>query len=95
VTLPVRWLRRSLRDLQTIHDFIASENPAAARQTVRRIRSAVATLADFPERGRPGRVAGTRELFVSGTPFFVAYRLKADTVEILRVLHGARRYPDT
>jgi toxin ParE1/3/4 len=43
--------------------------------------------------GRAGRVAGSRELVVTGTPFVVAYRLKAESLQILAVLHAARKWP--
>jgi toxin ParE1/3/4 len=52
-------------------------------------------LADNPHMGRPGRVPGTRELVVTRTPYIVPYRVRGDTLEILRVYHGARRWPDT
>ncbi len=44
--------------------------------------------------GRPGRRPNTRELIISGTPHIVAYRLKGRETQILRVLHGARRWPE-
>jgi plasmid stabilization system protein ParE len=44
--------------------------------------------------GRPGRVHGTSELVVDGTPFIVAYRIRDETVEILAVLHSSRKWPD-
>jgi toxin ParE1/3/4 len=47
-----------------------------------------------PEAGRKGRVAKTRELVIARTPFVVAYRIKDETIEILRVFHGSRRWPD-
>jgi plasmid stabilization system protein ParE len=43
--------------------------------------------------GRPGRISGTRELVITGTPFVAVYRVRADAVEILRFLHGAQRFP--
>jgi toxin ParE1/3/4 len=43
--------------------------------------------------GRPGRVTGTRELVVDGTPYILPYRVRNRVVQILRVLHGARRWP--
>ncbi len=50
-------------------------------------------LAKYPEIGRPGRVRGTRELVVAGTPYIAAYRIMGEVVTVLRVLHGARRWP--
>lgn len=66
----------------------------AARRIVARIRSAVEHLRAHPKLGRPGRVAGTRELVVSDTPFIVPYRVRESGIEILTVLHAARRWPE-
>lgn len=63
----------------------------AARRVVRRVERAVEQLTDLPSLGRPGRVAGTRELVVSKTSLIVAYRRTGDRVEILAVIHAARR----
>jgi toxin ParE1/3/4 len=52
-------------------------------------------LVDHPHIGRPARVAGTRELIVPRTPYLLPYRVRGQTVEILRVYHGARRWPKT
>ena len=57
------------------------------------IEAAVSRLADFPESARPGRVPGTRELVVPATPFVVVYRIEVAGVLILRVLHGAQKWP--
>ncbi len=51
-------------------------------------------LEAHPEMGRVGRVEGTRELVISGTPFFAAYRIARRRVEILALIHGARRWPE-
>jgi ParE toxin of type II toxin-antitoxin system, parDE len=59
-----------------------------------RIREQVETLSRFPHSGRLGRIEGTRELVISRTPYIVAYRIAGDTVRILRVLHGARQWPE-
>jgi toxin ParE1/3/4 len=61
---------------------------------VDRIATSVERLATHPALGRTGRVPGTRELVVSGTPHLVAYRVRGETVEILRVFHGARKWPE-
>jgi toxin ParE1/3/4 len=44
--------------------------------------------------GREGRVVGTRELVVQGTPFIVAYRVGRAEVEILAVMHAGRKWPE-
>lgn len=91
----VVWTRPAARDLEAIGDFVAKDNPAAAATLVARLMDAARRLADHPESGRAGRVAGTRELVVAGTPFVVPYRVREGRVEVLAVFHGARRWPDT
>ncbi len=90
----VRWTRRALRALVGIADDIAQGDPTAARRIIRRVEEAAAHLADHPSMGRAGRVAGTRELIVLGTPFIVPYRVREGVLEILTVLHAGRRWPE-
>ena len=89
----VRWLRQALRNLDDEANYVAAENPAAARIVVRRVLEAVAQLADQPSVGRPGRVPGTRELVVLKTRYIVPYRGRGQTIEFLRVFHTSRRLP--
>jgi len=56
-----------------------------------RIQTQVEQLLHFPKSGRIGRVEGTYELVIVGTPYVAAYRVFADRVRILRVIHGASR----
>ena len=51
-------------------------------------------LPENPQIGRPGRVPGTRELIIPKTPFIVPYRLQGNAIQILRIYHGARRWPE-
>jgi toxin ParE1/3/4 len=88
------WTRPALIELEMIGDHIARENPEAAKHTVSRIIEAVATLSRHPHLGRPGRVADTRELVVTTTPFIVPYRVREDRIEVLTVFHGARMWPE-
>jgi plasmid stabilization system protein ParE len=89
----VRWLRTALRNLDEEATYIAADDPVAARLVVARVLEAVTQLADQPGLGRPGRVPGTRELVVARTRYMVPYRVKRDTVEILRVFHTSPRLP--
>ncbi len=90
----VKWLLVALDDLQQAGQYIAESNPAAATKVIDRVFKATRMLADQPGIGRPGRVMGTRELVVTGTPYIVPYRVIEDVVQILRVLHSSRRWPN-
>ena len=93
--MKVRWSAESIDDLAALRAFIAAESPASAIRIARQISETVETLlSENPEIGRPGRVPDTRELVVARTPFIVAYRIRPAVVEIVRVLHGAQRWPD-
>jgi addiction module RelE/StbE family toxin len=71
-----------------------ADNPAAAVLIDERIVAAARRLLDFPASGRVGRIAGTRELVINGTPYVAAYAITGTTVRILRVLHGAQEWPE-
>jgi toxin ParE1/3/4 len=91
--MTVVWLRKAERDLETLYRTAVAENPVAALEVLTRIDEIVRKLGEFPSMGRPGRVLGTRELVVDGTPYILPYRVRNGVVQILRVLHGARRWP--
>lgn len=94
--MQILWLDRAEADLNELFDYLLERNPRAARRVYDAIREHVRRLADHPGIGRPGRVAGTRELVIPRTPYIVAYTVDrdVDTVVVLRVLHGARRWPE-
>ena len=89
----IEWLPSAARTLEAQISYIAERNPQAAVDMGDAIEVAVSRLADFPESARPGRVPGTRELVVPATPFIVVYRIEVTGVVILRVLHGAQKWP--
>lgn len=90
----VRWLRKALRNLDDEASYIAADSPDAAQLVVQRVLEAVAMLAQQPGMGHPGRVSGTRELVVLETRYIVPYRVRGQTIEILRVFHTSRRLPE-
>jgi toxin ParE1/3/4 len=92
--METKWVRLALTDLDEAAAFISQDNPQAAKRIVRRIRNVARLLSDQPDAGRPGRVHGTRELVIAGTPFILPYRVVRNSVQILRVLHGARKWPE-
>lgn len=89
------WTARALKDLGSVREFIAQDNPKAAMEVAGHIRETVKILAVTPGAGRPGRLPETRELLIRGTPYFIPYRVDSarKTVELLRVMHFARQWP--
>jgi toxin ParE1/3/4 len=94
--MQILWLDRAATDLTQLFDYLIERDPGAALRIHETIRDQVARLADYPGLGRPGRVAGTRELAIARTPYLVAYTVdqRIDAVIVLRVLHGARLWPE-
>jgi toxin ParE1/3/4 len=89
------WSPEAIEDLISLRAYIAEESPAGARRIVLRIlRTVEQVLPEHPHMGRPGRVPGTRELVIPQTSYIVPYRVQQDAIQILRVYHGARRWPD-
>lgn len=93
--MDILWLDRTRRELIQIREYIAKDNPRAARQVARRILESAEKLRTTPNIGRPGRLYGTRELVITRTPFIILYRVRDGAVEILRVIHGVRKWPDS
>lgn len=81
------------RDLESIETHLGGAHPTAAIEQVLRVLDALEPLREFPNLGRPGRVPGTRELVVGGTPYLAVYRVRLNVLWVVRVLHGARRWP--
>ncbi len=91
--MEIIWSSDAVRDLTVIHEYIARNNPASAVATIQRIVDTVETyLSDQPGLGRAGRVHGTRELPIP--PYILPYRMVGTQLEILRVYHEARQWPE-
>jgi addiction module RelE/StbE family toxin len=89
----IRWSPTAILDIEEIRDYIAADDPKTAQKISAKILTSVAGLSSFPLLGRPGRVAGTRELVIPGTPFIAAYRVDESEVVISKVLRGRRSWP--
>ena len=91
--MKVTWSSTAIEDLKNLRTFIGQEDPAAAEATGHKILVSVEQLLAFPGSGRPGRVPGTRELVVTGTPYVLPYTVVGQEIRIAAVLHGARKWP--
>jgi len=92
--MEIVWRQVALNGLENARQYIAERNPTAARRIFEAILSAVRRLADTPNIGRPGRVEGTRELVVVGTPYIIAYAVADGQLNIVAVQHGAQEWPE-
>lgn len=93
--MQIQWTEVAAGDLESIASFIKVDDPGAALRQVPQIMDVVENLlAHHPALGRPGRVPGTRELIIAGTSYIVAYRVRRNQIQVLRVLHGARKWPE-
>lgn len=90
------WSPRAIDDIGHLRDYIALDNPGAARKAVQAILNHTEQqLSAFPHSGRPGRIKGTFELVIPKLPYIIPYRLGGDRIEIIRVYHQSRHWPDS
>lgn len=88
------WTQPAVDDLTVICDYLQEhESPALAQRVAQTVYGAAQSLSQFPKKGRPGREPDTRELVIQRYPYIVVYRVRADAVEIIRVLHTSQRWP--
>jgi addiction module RelE/StbE family toxin len=90
----VRWTAGAADDLERITDYLFHETPQHAARIVRSLYNAISALKSFPNRGRPGKKPGTRELVVRPLPYVVVYQVSEDVVYVARILHGAQKWPE-
>lgn len=92
--MKVLWAATAEQDRADIFDHIARENRRAAVAMDQLFSDGAAGLSGWPRKGRPGRVAGTRELLVH-EHYLLIYEIDdaEGAVMILAVLHTSRRWP--
>ena len=90
----VRISRPRRADLKAAFDFLYEDNPRAAAATLDELLRAIQTLGDLSDRGRPGRIHGTREFVVTRTGQVIAYVVRANEVVVVRVRHGRQFWPN-
>lgn len=90
--MKIRFLSVVFRDLEAIEEYIARDNPAAARKVVHRIAQQIEKLEYIPYLGRPGEAPATRILVVPRLPYVVIYEIAGSEIVVLGVMHGARNW---
>jgi len=86
----IRWTPAAAADLQNLSDYLKDHHPHYRQPTVRKVYAAVQSLKEWPHRGRAGREEGTRELLFPPLLYIAVYRVKGQSIEVLRIYHGAQ-----
>jgi plasmid stabilization system protein ParE len=89
----IRWTPAAAADLQRISDYLKDHHPQYREPSLRRMYSSIQSLKKWPHRGRVGREEGTRELLFLPLPYIAVYRVKEQSIEVLRIYHGAQDRP--
>jgi toxin ParE1/3/4 len=86
----IRRLPRAIRDVDEIWQWIAAEDMAAAERWAMSIVEATDRLVEFRNSGAPRSelAPGARSIVVGR--HLVLYRVGPDSVDIMRIVHGAR-----
>jgi toxin ParE1/3/4 len=87
----LRWSPQAAADLGGICEFIAQDSEQYARALARRLVDTVEAIPDHPKAGRLAPELGDpllREKIVGN--YRIIYRLRADVVEIVTIIHGAQ-----
>ena len=90
--MELRWTPEAVEDREAIYDYIEADDPAAALALDALFSEKAGRLVEHPDLGRPGRIAGTREL-VAHRNYVLVYDVTGDLVRVLRLLHAARQRP--
>jgi toxin ParE1/3/4 len=91
--MKLRWTEEAVGDLERIAEYLFEHTPDGAARLVRALYDSLTALLTFPNRGRPGKKEGTRELVMSPLPYVVVYTVRGDAVHVVRILHGAQQWP--
>lgn len=89
-----RWLQKARANLDEATAWVARTDADAAQAMYAHVRARINALATHPERGRPGRIFGTRELVIERYGFLVPYTVHENEVHILRLFHCRQRPPE-
>lgn len=89
----LRWTEEAATDLENITNYLFQHAPGRAADLVKEIYNAPRALLTFPKRGRKGKKEGTHELVLSPLPYIIVYQVNDDAVHVVRILHGAQKWP--
>lgn len=89
----ISYLSLAALDLAEIRSYLSDNYPGLAQLVGHKLRDSLNSLAEFPNLGKLGRIAGTRELVIPKAgkiTYIVVYRVVGEEIQVLRVLAGMR-----
>jgi len=91
--MQVRWTTAAARTWKTLRITSFEKTPGKRPALDTRDLRSGFRAEDLPNRGRPGKKSGTRELVLPALPYIVVYKVGSDVLRIARILHGAQQWP--
>jgi addiction module RelE/StbE family toxin len=89
----LRWTPQAAGDLEAIFEYLRTNRPHLASQTIARIYSSVQTLKQFPQMGRPLPRKDLRALLIRGLPYICIYRISGEAIQLLHLYHTSQQRP--
>jgi len=92
--MKVHWTDRAKWRLKLIEDYIAKENPDAAKALTKRLLQRSHKISDFPYSGRQTpeyQREDIRELLER--PYRIIYRIKETQIDVIAVMHYRQLLP--
>lgn len=92
--MKVHWTDLAVKHLADIDEYIARTSPPYALRMVDRLTRRSQQIGSFLESGRvvPRKNdQNLREVFEG--PYRIVYRIKADQIDVVAVIHGSRKWP--
>jgi len=93
--MTVIWTEGAAQDLTAIVDYIAGDDPQAARRVAKAVFDGVMSLSSMPHRGRGRPTDSSREMVFAPWPYLAVYEVVDSKVYIKGIRHTSRDWSDS
>ena len=91
----LRWTEHAVAQHASIAEYVSLSSPVYAEHLVDRLAQRLDQACEFPESGRVVPELGRAEIReLLEWPYRLVYRVHADAIEVLSVLHGRQELPE-